>query len=85
MRTPEQINALVEALFPVGCRVRLNAREGAGRFAPKRWHKRKGRVVEHAEAPHDARLITWLGVVWDGRTRRRITRGHHSHFVRVGK
>ena len=77
------MNTTVPSDFPVGARVRLNP-AGAGKFAPKRWMEREGTVIGHACRSSLHQFATILLVVWDGCTRRRIERKHHSHFVRVG-
>ena len=81
MQTPEQISTSTRESFPIGSLVKLS-QKGA-KFTARYWWDRKGRVVGYYSRVNRGRAPYCCGllVVWEGRTRRRISRRHRSDFV----
>jgi hypothetical protein len=94
METPESISSETREQFPIGSLVTLS--EKGRKFTPRRWWERRGKVVGFSMRQHRAhvnnkktgatllmtqRTECMVLVIWEGRTRRRITKRHRSDFV----
>lgn len=86
MQTPEQITNETRESFPIGSLVKLSPK--GAKFTARCWWERKGRVIGYGVHSAITRSILSIAaprsvvlLVWEGRTRRRISRRHRSDLL----